>query len=119
MAAQLTTIRRRLTPRQRESMSGYLFISPWFVGFLIFTAGPLIVSLALSFTQWGFVDQPKWVGLQNYVKMVHDPIFWLSLRVTATFTSLSVPIVIVVALATALLMTRKLPGMYIYRVIYY
>jgi multiple sugar transport system permease protein len=119
MASQLLAIRRRLTSRQREALSGYLFISPWFIGFLIFTAGPLVVSLALSFTEWGFVDQPKFIGVQNYQRMVGDPVFWLSLRVTATFTALSVPLVIVTALATALLMTRKLPGMHIYRAIYY
>jgi multiple sugar transport system permease protein len=96
-----------------------MFISPWFIGFLIFTLGPLLASLYLSFTKWGFVDQPQFIGLQNYQKMASDPVFLIALRVTASFTALSVPLVIVIALATALLMTRKLPGMYIYRLIYY
>jgi multiple sugar transport system permease protein len=112
-------IRRRFTQRQREAMEGLIFVSPWFIGFLIFTAGPLLASLALSFTKWGFVDTPQFIGLQNYQKMFSDPVFWIALRVTATFTLLSVPLVIVVALFTALLMTRKLPGVYLYRTIYY
>jgi multiple sugar transport system permease protein len=117
-AIRLPTL-RRLNSRQREALSGFAFISPWFIGFLIFTLGPLLISLALSFTKWGFVDQPKFVGLQNYQKMFSDSIFWISLKVTATFTIFNVPLVIFVALATAMLMTRKLPGMHIYRAIYY
>lgn len=119
MAALSPAIRRRLTPRQREALQGFAFISPWFIGFLIFTAGPLLASLFLSFTQWGFVDEPKFIGLQNYQKMFSDPVFWIALRVTATFTAMSVPLVILVALSVALLMTRKLPGMYIFRTLYY
>jgi multiple sugar transport system permease protein len=110
---------RRLTHRQREALQGYLYISPWFIGFLIFTAGPLIASLVLSFTKWGFVDQPTFIGLANYQKMAVDPVFGIALRVTFLFTIMSVPLVIVVSLVTALLMTRKLPGMHIFRTIYY
>ncbi len=119
MATQPLAIRRRMTPRQREALQGLLFISPWFFGFLVFTAGPLLASLGLSFTEWGFVDDPRFIGLENYQEMASDPIFWLSLRVTAVFTLLRVPLVIGVALGAALLMTRKLRGMYVFRTIYY
>jgi multiple sugar transport system permease protein len=115
-----STFRQRLSPRQREALEGYLYISPWFIGFLIFTGGPLIASLFLSFTKWGFVDQPRFIGLENYQHMLKDPIFWIALRVTALFTALSVPTVIVVALFTALLITRpNLKGARIFRTIYY
>jgi multiple sugar transport system permease protein len=110
---------RRFTHRQREALEGYLYILPWFIGFLIFTAGPLLASLGLSFTKWGLLDQPTFVGLANYQRMARDPIFLIALRVTFTFTIVSVPLVIGIALITAILMTRKLPGMYIYRTIYY
>jgi multiple sugar transport system permease protein len=115
----LQTLSRRLSPQQREAIQGYLYISPWFIGFLIFTAGPLIASLGLSFTKWGFVDQPVFIGLANYEKMLKDPVFWIALRVTATFTLFSVPLVLLTGLTTALLMTRKLPGMNVYRTIFY
>jgi multiple sugar transport system permease protein len=109
----------RLNPRQTEAAQGYLYIAPWFIGFLIFTAVPLLASLFLSFTKWGFADTPVFIGFANYQRILKDPIFSIAIRVTFTFTALSVPLVIGVALGTALLMTRKLPGMYIYRTIYY
>lgn len=119
MATRLPAL-RRLTPAQREALQGYLYISPWFIGFLIFTAGPLIASLVLSFSKWGsFQAPPTFVGLANYARMLKDPVVLIALRVTFTFTALSVPLVISVALGTALLMTRPLPGMRIYRTIYY
>ncbi len=119
MTIRLPALWRRLSPRRREALQGYLYISPWFFGFLIFTAGPLVASLLISFTKWAFIDQPTFVGLANYQRMAKDPIFLIALRVTFTFTVLSVPLVIMVALATALLMTRKLPGMNVFRTIYY
>jgi multiple sugar transport system permease protein len=119
MAAQSTALRGRFTPRQREALQGWLYVSPWVFGFLVFTAGPLLASLALSFTEWGFVDDPTFIGLENYQDMFKDPIFWLALRVTAVFTLIRVPLVIGVSLGAALLMTRKLRGMYIFRTIYY
>lgn len=112
-------ISKFLTPRQWEAIQGYLYISPWFIGFLIFTAGPLIASLYLSFTDWGFVDQPTFIGFANYEKMFRDPVFIIALRVTATFTVLSVPLVICVALIVALLLTRNIRGVNVFRTIYY
>ncbi len=119
MTAIKIRLPRQLNPRQREAMQGYLYITPWFIGFLIFTAGPLLASLVLSFTKWGFLDQPTFIGLANYQKMAKDPIFFIALKVTLTFTALSVPLIIIVALCSALLMTRNLPGMRIFRTIYY
>src|SRR5260370_25875635 len=89
-------------------------------GFLICAAGPLVASLVLSFSKWGnFQAPPTFVGLDNYARMLKDPVFLIALRVTFTFTVMSVPLVIIVALSTALLMARPLPGMRIFRTIYY
>ena len=119
MSLQQPGILRRLPPRQREALQGYLYIAPWFIGFLIFTAGPLIASLGLSFTEWGFVDEPKFIGLANYQKMATDPVFWIALRVTITFTLLSVPLVMLTSLSVALLLTREVRGARVFRTIYY
>jgi multiple sugar transport system permease protein len=119
MSIQSTGILRRFKPRQIEALQGYLYIAPWFIGFLIFTAGPLIASLFLSFTEWGFVDEPTYIGLDNYQRMATDPVFWIALRVTITFTLFSVPLVMLTALGVALLLTRNVPGARIYRTIYY
>src|SRR5262249_23454046 len=119
MSISVAAIGRRMTPRQREAIQGYMYILPWVIGFLIFTAGPLIASFYLSFTKWGFVDTPTFVGFANYQRMAKDPIFLIALRVTFSFAAMIVPLVITVALCAALLMTRKLPGMYVFRTIYY
>src|SRR5262249_39765581 len=120
MTARSLALGQRLTPRKREALQGYLLVLPWFIGFLIFTAGPLIASLGLSFTKWGFVDRPTFIGLANYQKMFfEDPVYFIALRVSVTFTVISVPVVMLLALSTALLMTRKLPGMRIFRTVYY
>ncbi|MGH2560324.1 MAG: carbohydrate ABC transporter permease [Thermomicrobiales bacterium] len=110
---------RRWSPREREALEGYLFILPWFVGFLVFTAGPLLSSLYLSFTEWGFADTPVFVGLDNYRRILDDPIFEIAVENTATYTLVTVPLVLVVSLVLALLMTRDLSGMHIFRTIYY
>lgn len=125
MTAQATSSRKRLpfgrmTRRERkEAFEGYLFISPWFFGFLIFTAGPMLYSLWLSFNKWGLIDETTFIGLDNFVKMYHDPIFWHSLWVTTRFTMLSVPLRIVLALALATLLVKPLRGVYLFRAIYY
>jgi multiple sugar transport system permease protein len=111
--------RRRWSPRKREALEGYLFILPWFIGFLVFTAGPLLSSFYLSFTEWGFVDRPVFIGLDNYREIPNDPIFRIALENTAKFTAFTVPLVIVVSLFLALMMTRDLPGMNVFRTIYY
>src|SRR5712692_2763227 len=119
MAIRMPSL-RRLSPDQREALQGYLYISPWFIGFVIFTAGPLLASLYLSFSKWGaFATPPDFIGLANYQRLFKDPIFLISLKVTFTFTVMSVPLVILVALGTALVMTRNLPGMRYFRTIYY
>jgi len=111
--------RRRWTPRKREALEGYLFILPWFIGFLVFTAGPLLSSFYLSFTEWGFVDTPVWVGFDNYRQIPDDPIFEIALRNTVTFTVATVPLIMVVSLCLALLMSRDLHGMHVFRTIFY
>lgn len=119
MALQVPGMLQRMPHRQREALQGYLYIAPWFIGFLIFTAGPLIASLGLSFTEWGFVDEPRFIGLTNYQKMATDPVFWIALRVTVTFTLLSVPLVMLTSLGVALLLTRDVRGARVFRTIYY
>jgi len=109
----------RLSQRRREAIEGYFFIFPWAIGFLIFTAGPMIASLVLSFTEWGLIDQPRFTGLGNYIKMAKDPLFLHSLWVTVRYTIFSVPARLILALILALLMVRPLWGINTIRTIYY
>jgi len=109
----------RLTNRRREALVGYLFLSPWILGFLIFLAGPMIASFYLSFTRYKVIEAPVWVGLANYQRMFSDELFYHSLGVTLTYTAISVPLGIVVALVVALLLNQKLIASGLFRTIFY
>jgi multiple sugar transport system permease protein len=116
--------REHLGPLDRaQQRSGYLFVVPWIAGFLALTAGPMVVSLLLSFTRWSALTpmrDAEAVGLANYVQLVtRDPTFWQSLKVTGYFMLLSVPITQVAALAVALLMNLRLRGITVFRTIFF
>lgn len=111
--------RRRLNTFQKEALEGYLFISPWIIGFLIFVAGPMIALVYLSFTRWDLVGDPRWVGLRNYQRLFSDPLFIQSLKVTIVYGLGRVPLGILVALGAALLLNQNVRYVGIWRVIYY
>ena len=68
---------RRLALARREAIWGYLFISPWIVGFLLFSAGPILAALGLGFTDYNILEAPRFVGLSNYARaLTVDPLFW-------------------------------------------
>lgn len=112
---------RQMGPRaRREAREGYLGILPWVIGFVAFTAGPLLASLVLSFTEWDIVRPPRWVGFANYVRMfTDDALFRNALRVTFYYVALSVPLQLVVGLGLSLLLNIKVRGMNVYRTIFY
>jgi len=105
---------------KREAKWFYICISPWLIGFIIFTLGPMIFSLYASFTRWNIFQPPKWVGLANYIRLfTRDRIFPKALFNTFYYTFLSVPISMVISLLLALLLNMKLKGMRIFRTIFY
>lgn len=109
---------RRFTNKQEIEF--YLAISPWLVGFVLFTGGPIIAALAISFTQWKIIDQPKWVGLNNYIQMIGtDQLFWAATFNTFYYVILSVPLGVVVSIALAVLLNQKVHGVALFRTIYY
>ncbi|MFQ6131360.1 MAG: extracellular solute-binding protein [Armatimonadota bacterium] len=101
-----------------ETGAGYAFASPWLAGFLIFTAGPIIVSIVLSFTRYDVLHPAEYVAADNYKSVVHDPLFWKSLGNTA-FMLIGVPLGMVVGLGIAMLLNAKTKGLAWYRTIYY
>ncbi len=109
----------RLSATRREALTFYLCISPWLVGLLLFVLGPTLVSLGISFTRWDLLTPPRFVGLRNYERMLNDPLFWQSLKVTALYTLLYVPTELVGGLALALLMNQRVPGIAVFRTIFY
>lgn len=104
---------------KKENAAGYLFLLPWFVGIIVFTAGPVISSLYLSFTNYNLIGAPSWIGIQNYLDMVQDPQWWDAVRVTLIYVVLSVPLKLAFALFIAILLKQGLRGLGIYRAIYY
>jgi multiple sugar transport system permease protein len=99
--------RRRSTPQSRsDTRAALLFISPWVIGFLIFTLWPVIYSAYLSFTDYDVINPPSYVGFDNYRQMFEDPKVGLALRNTFVFTVMSVPAKIIMSLLLALLLKQ-------------
>lgn len=98
---------------------GYLMISPWLIGFIIFAAFPIIFALYLAGTNWELLGQPHWVGLANVSTMLNDNLFWTSLWNTTFYTVLSVPLGLVAALLVALLLNTGVRGTNVYRLLAY
>ena len=88
---------------RKQHVIGYAFISPWLIGFLVFVAGPFVVSIYLSFTRYEVVTSPVWVGLSNTLK----------------YALVAVPVGIVAGVALALLLNLRVAGISVYRTIFY
>jgi len=98
---------------------GWLFIAPWLVGFAVFSAGPMLVSLALSFTKYDLFSM-HFVGVENYRRLFfEDPLFWKSLSVTVTYAFAAVPLGIVGSLGLALLLNLEVRGQRLFRTLFY
>lgn len=104
---------------QRNFFKGLAFISPWLIGFLIFTVWPIIASFYYSLCFFDGVSQPHFVGLQNYRSLVSDPIFWRSLWNTLTFVGLWVPLGLGFCLCAAMLLNQGVHGQSVFRTLYY
>lgn len=111
-------MRRRFRLKE-EQVAGLLFVSPFIVGFLIFSAGPYIASLYLSLTTYDVLNPPNFVGLQNYIDLASDEKFGKALYNTLYFVVFHVPTAIAMALILALLLNAKVRGVSIWRTIYY
>lgn len=105
--------------KRREAITFYLLISPWLLGFLFFTLGPMLISLYTSLTQWDLLTSPVWVGLENYVQAFADERFYQALKVTAIYTLLFVPLDLMGGLLLAMLVNARLRGMRIFRTVFY
>jgi multiple sugar transport system permease protein len=103
----------------REERAFWFFISPWAIGFLLFTGGPILASLFLSFADYNVVDSPKFIGLGNYIGLFKDKLFYKSISVTFYYAVLAVPFTIVCSLVLAVLLNNKIKGQALFRTLYY
>lgn len=110
---------RRSFLARREAIAFYLFISPWIIGFLAFTLGPMLASLYFSFTSYDIVHLPQWVGARNYGILFSTPLFWQSIKVTLSYGIPALFLGLVLGMALAILLNQKLPGLGVWRTIYY
>lgn len=104
--------RRGLTLQKKEAITGWLFVTPAMVGFLIFTAFSMVYSLYISFTNWNILSDPVFVGFQNYRNLfTRDIFFWDYLWNTFYYVLVLVPFVLVISLFFAILLNRKISGL--------
>ena len=109
-----------LTQAQWENIEGWFWISPWVIGLIFFTIGPIIASFILSFTSWDIVRPARWVGLANYKEIfTADADFRQALKVTVTWAAVMLPIHLILGIALSLLLNIKVRGMNIYRTLFY
>jgi multiple sugar transport system permease protein len=90
----------------QESVTAYLFILPSLIGFLAFFVVPAIRAVQISFTNWNLLRAPKYIGLENYEKILADPVFWNALKVTALYVLWNIPLQTIIGLFMAVVMDR-------------
>ncbi|MFC0212992.1 carbohydrate ABC transporter permease [Paenibacillus chartarius] len=101
-------------------VAGYLFISPWLIGFFLLTLWPIVRSFYLSFTEYSLLEDPSWVGIGNYKEIfLQDGLFRQSLQVTFAFVALSVPVKLFFSLLVAMLLNKSIRGISAYRTAIY
>ena len=106
--------------RARDFWPALGFLLPNFVGFLIFTAGPVLFSLGVAFTSWNLqrTEPFRWVGLENFFELFTEQDFWLYFLNTA-YLMLGMPVAIAGALFLAILLSQRLRGIVVYRTLFY
>ncbi len=112
---------RRSSPAQRrQNLYGYMFLTPWLIGFFGLFIGPGLYSLYLSLTKYDVLSTPTFIGLQNYVTMfTDDDLFWPSLGRTAYYAVVSVPLSVIGSMTLAILLNTKLRGVTVYRTLFF
>lgn len=105
--------------RRRRLVTGLLFISPWIIGFLIFTLYPMVASLYYSFTEFHVRKAPELIGFANYAELFSDKLFWTSLANTLYLVVIGVPLTLFLSFLCAVLLNLKVRGQSIYRVIFF
>jgi multiple sugar transport system permease protein len=116
----------------REGVAGLLFVSPWILGLVIFTVGPILASLYWSFTEFDILATPRWIGLQNYIRALNinkvlplwpdlrpDRQFYQAVTRTLIFAGVTVPIGTASSLLLAILLNQGLKGTYLYRTLFF
>jgi multiple sugar transport system permease protein len=105
--------------RAGEGRAAYGFLTPWLIGLVVITIGPMVASLYLAFTRYDLLTAPRWTGLTNFRNLFGDPRFMTAVTVTLRYVVISVPLVIVVSLAVAVFLNRAIRFLSVYRALFY
>jgi len=101
----------------RNLLKGLAFLSPWLIGFGVFMFLPIVLSMYYSLCDYNLLQSPAFIGAENYRALIHDGIFWKSLRVTLLYAAISLPAGLVVSLGVAVLLNVSVRGQAIFRTI--
>ncbi len=111
---------RRMTKAKRRNLRlGLMFISPWIVGLVVFIGYPVVYSISLSFTRYSGMGAPTWVGAQNYITALTDPLVSKAASNTLFYAMIAVPLALVIALVLAIAMNQNVREVALYRTIFY
>lgn len=120
LSTKFVTKRRYNRLLWQEYLAFYLFASPWLVGLLCLTIGPMIASFVLSFADYPVITPAKWIGVGNYVKLfTGDKLVWQALKVTLLYSLGAVPIILSTSFVVALLLNQSIRGVKFLRTVYY
>ena len=100
-----------------ETLAAYLFLAPYLLVFLLFLLLPTLAGIGVSFTQWGVLGLPRWLGLANYRTILSDQMFWQAFRNTLYFAFLTVPLLVAGGLGLAVLFNQSLRGRVVARTV--
>ncbi len=99
----------------KRTVAAYVFITPSFLGVLVFIAFPVLFALYMSLQQWDGITTPQFVGLENFIGLFKDPIFWITFRNTLIYTIVTVPIGALISLGVAQLLNQRVLGLRFFR----
>ncbi|ROR81721.1 carbohydrate ABC transporter membrane protein 1, CUT1 family [Plantibacter flavus] len=118
-SATTTGRKRRRASHQRQGWVAHVFLLPWMLGMVAVTAGPLIASAVLAFTDYDLLTAPSFIGFDNFTRMMGDERFWASARVTGLYVLVSVPLQLAFALFLAVILDKGIRGLSLYRSAFY
>ena len=105
--------------RLGDAIVPWVFLTPWLIGLVLLTFGPMMASLYFSFTDYDLFTTPKWVGLENYRALLDDKRFGQSVLVTLKYVFIAVPLKMALALVIAMLLARPRKGEGFFRAAFY
>ncbi|GGE25727.1 ABC transporter permease [Pullulanibacillus camelliae] len=106
------------TARQRN-LTAYAFLTPWLIGMLFLTVGSMLFTFYLAFTDYDLLSAAHWTGIRNFSQILDDPNFWVSIRSTLIYVVISVPARLIASLLVALLLSKEVRGIGLYRALIY